>query len=78
MIAGIDRLDLAACEVAVMQVIARYGRLDGVAHMVVGFAMAPLAEAGQTQWEQMSQGNPLSTLTLLRAAVAAMRPAGRG
>jgi len=77
-IAGIDLLDPAACAAAVAQVTARYGRLDGVAHTVGGFAMAPLAEAGPAQWEQMFQVNLLSTINLYRAAVAAMRPAGRG
>lgn len=77
-IAGTDLLDPAACEAAIAQVIDRYGRLDGVAHTVGGFAMAPLAEAGPAQWEQMFQVNLISTLNLYRAAVAAMRPAGRG
>lgn len=77
-IAGTDLLDPAACEAAIAQVLARYGRLDGAAHTVGGFATAPLAEAGPAQWEQMFQVNLVSTLNLYRAAVAAMRPAGRG
>lgn len=77
-IAGTDLLDPAACEAAIGRIVARYGRLDGVAHTVGGFAMAPLAEAGPAQWEQMFQVNLLSTLNLYRAAVATMRPAGRG
>ena len=76
--AGVDLLDPAACDAAVAQILARYGRLDAVAHTVGGFAAAPLAGAEPTLWEQMFRVNLLSTLNLYRAAVAAMRPAGRG
>ena len=77
-LAGVDLLDPAACTAAIAQVIARYGRLDGVAHTVGGFAMAPLAESGAEFFDRMLRINLISTVNLYQAAVAAMRPAGRG
>ncbi|HEV7264739.1 MAG TPA: SDR family NAD(P)-dependent oxidoreductase [Falsiroseomonas sp.] len=77
-IAGADLLDPAGCEAAVEKVLARYGRLDMVAHTVGAFAMAPLAEATPAQWQQMFQVNLMSTLNLYRAATPPMRAAGRG
>jgi NAD(P)-dependent dehydrogenase (short-subunit alcohol dehydrogenase family) len=62
----------------VEKVLARYGRLDMVAHTVGAFAMAPLAEATPAQWQQMFQVNLMSTLNLYRAATPPMRAAGRG
>ncbi|MBS7791640.1 SDR family oxidoreductase [Roseococcus sp. SDR] len=75
---GLDLLDAASCEAGIARVMARFGRLDGVAHTVGGFAMQPLTEAGPTEWEAMFRLNLLSTLNIFRAAIAAMRPAGRG
>jgi NAD(P)-dependent dehydrogenase (short-subunit alcohol dehydrogenase family) len=77
-IAGADLLDPAGCDAAVAQVLARYGRLDMVAHTVGAFAMAPLAEATPGHWQQMFQINLMSTLNLYRAATPPMRAAGRG
>ncbi len=77
-IAGADLLDPADCEAAVAQVLARYGRLDMVAHTVGAFAMAPIAEATPAHWQQMFQINLMSTLNLYRAATPPMRDAGRG
>jgi NAD(P)-dependent dehydrogenase (short-subunit alcohol dehydrogenase family) len=75
---GLDLLDAASCEAGIAQVIARFGRLDGVAHTVGGFAMHPLAEAGPAEWEAMFRLNLVSTLNIFRPAIAAMRRAGRG
>jgi NAD(P)-dependent dehydrogenase (short-subunit alcohol dehydrogenase family) len=75
---GVDLADAAACDAAVAAAMARHGRLDGVVQTVGGFDAAPIAEAGAKMFEAMFRLNLLTTATLFRAAVAAMRPAGRG
>lgn len=77
-LAGVDLMDPAACEAAIEQVFARFGRLDVVAHTVGGFVYAPVAESLPTTWESMFRLNLLTTVNLFGAAVARMRPAGRG
>lgn len=46
---GIDLTDEATCTHLVADVAGKFGRLDGVATTVGGFAMAPLAEAGSAR-----------------------------
>ena len=75
---GLDLLDAAACEAGIAQVLARFGRLDGIAHTVGGFAMQPIASAGPAEWEAMFRLNLLSTLNIFRAGIAVMRPCGMG
>ena len=77
-ITGADLLDPAGCEAAVAQVLARFGRIDMVAHTVGAFAMAPLSEATPAHWLQMFQINLMSTLNLYRAVTPVMRAAGCG
>jgi NAD(P)-dependent dehydrogenase (short-subunit alcohol dehydrogenase family) len=77
-LAGIDLMDPAACAAALDQVMARYGRLDAVAHTVGGFAFAPLADSTPATWEMMFRLNLLTTANVFGAAIAQMRPAGRG
>jgi NAD(P)-dependent dehydrogenase (short-subunit alcohol dehydrogenase family) len=75
---GFDLLDPKACEAAVAQAVARHGRLDAVVHTVGGFEMAPIEDGGPDLFERMFRLNLLTTANLFRAAIAAMRPAGRG
>ncbi len=75
---GVDLLDAAACAAAVARILARFGRLDGVAHTVGGFAMHKIEAAGPEAWEGLFRLNLLSTLNIFRAAIAAMRPRGGG
>jgi NAD(P)-dependent dehydrogenase (short-subunit alcohol dehydrogenase family) len=77
-LADLDLFDPAACEAAVRAGLARYGRIDGVAHTVGGFASAGAAEGGPELWEQMYRLNVLTTLNMFRAALAPMQAAGRG
>jgi len=77
-LAGVDLADAGACEAAIGQVMSRCGRLDGVVHTVGGFAAAPIAEGEPALFEAMFRLNLLTTVNLLRAAIGAMRPAGRG
>lgn len=75
---GLDLMNAAACEAAIGQVMVRFGRLDGIAHTVGGFAMQPIAAAGPAEWEAMFRLNLLSTLNIFRAGIAVMRPRGAG
>jgi len=75
---GLDLFEPAACEAAIRAGLARYGRIDGVAHTVGGFASAAAGEGGPDLWEQMYRLNVLTTLNMFRAALAPMRAAGRG
>jgi NAD(P)-dependent dehydrogenase (short-subunit alcohol dehydrogenase family) len=77
-IAGADLLDPEGCAALVAQVIQRFGRIDGVAQTVGGFAVAPAAEGGPDLWTQMFRLNLLTTLNLFRAALPPMRAARRG
>jgi NAD(P)-dependent dehydrogenase (short-subunit alcohol dehydrogenase family) len=75
---GVDLTEAGACAEAVARILDRFGRLDGVAHTVGGFAAAPIAGAGPALWEAMFRLNLLTTANLFGAAIARMRPAGRG
>lgn len=77
-IEGADFFDPAGCDAMIAAVIARYGRLDGVAHVVGGFATAAAAEGGPELWEQMFRLNTLTTVNVFRAALAPMRAVRRG
>ncbi|WP_439596300.1 SDR family NAD(P)-dependent oxidoreductase [Falsiroseomonas sp.] len=77
-LSDLDLADPAACARAVAAVLARFGRLEGVVQTVGGFAMAPIAEDAPPLFEAMFRLNLLTTANLFGAAVAAMRPAGRG
>lgn len=75
---GVDFFDAAACEAVVAAVIARFGKIDGVAHTVGGFATAKVAEADPELWTDMLRLNVLTTLNVFRAALPPMRAAGGG
>jgi NAD(P)-dependent dehydrogenase (short-subunit alcohol dehydrogenase family) len=77
-IADLDLTDPAGCQAAVARVLARYGRLDMVAHTVGTFAAAPLAEATPAMWEQMFRVNLMTTANIYSAAIEPMRAARRG
>lgn len=75
---GLDLLDPAACDEAVRATLARFGRIDGVAHTVGGFAAASAVESGPDLWDKMYRLNVLTTLNIFRAALAPMKAAGCG
>jgi NAD(P)-dependent dehydrogenase (short-subunit alcohol dehydrogenase family) len=77
-LAGVDLMDPAACDAALARVQAQYGRIDAVAHTVGGFAFTPIVDSVPTAFEQMFRLNLLTTANVFGAAIARMRPAGRG
>jgi NAD(P)-dependent dehydrogenase (short-subunit alcohol dehydrogenase family) len=69
----------AGAKSAVDSVIARFGRLDIVAHTVGGFAGGqPIAETDDATFQRMFDVNLNSTFYLLRAVLPAMRKSGNG
>jgi NAD(P)-dependent dehydrogenase (short-subunit alcohol dehydrogenase family) len=77
-IAVADLADEAECASAFSSIAATYARIDGVIHTVGGFAWASLADSGPALFEQQFRMNVLTTLNVLRAAIAHMRVANRG
>ncbi len=77
-IAIADLADEAACTSTFSGIAATFGRIDGVVHTVGGFAYAGLADSGPALFEQQFRMNVLTTLNVLRAAIAHMRIAGHG
>ena len=73
-----DLTDAVATGSLVSHVVAECGRLDAVGTTVGGFAMAKLADAGLDQWDVMFSLNVKTTWNIYRAAVPAIRHAGRG
>jgi NAD(P)-dependent dehydrogenase (short-subunit alcohol dehydrogenase family) len=77
-LAEFDLSDFASAARLVAKVQSSYGRLDGVATTVGGFAMAKLEDAGLEQWDAMFSLNVKTTWNIYRAAVPAIRQAGGG
>ena len=66
-------------KVLVDQVVARFGKLDVLAHTVGGFAGGqPIAETDDATFQRMLDLNLNSVFHILRAAVPAMRPTKNG
>jgi len=69
----------AGAKNAVDVVLARFGRLDVVAHTVGGFAGGkPIAETDDTTFQSMLDLNLYSAFYLLRAVIPHLRKSGRG
>jgi NAD(P)-dependent dehydrogenase (short-subunit alcohol dehydrogenase family) len=70
---------LAAARKAVDSIIARYHRIDVLAHLVGGFAGGQTVDAmDDATWQRMFDANLNSAFHLLRAVIPAMRQAGGG
>lgn len=64
---------------AVDSVIARFGRIDVLAHLVGGFSGGQtVAEMDDATWQRMLDANLNSTFHILRAVIPEMRKAGGG
>lgn len=77
-VAAADLADAAECEAMARQALDRFGRIDGLAHTVGGFASAPFAESDPELWERMFRMNLLTALGAFQAVLPAMRRARRG
>jgi len=74
-----DLLTAAGATSMVASVVARFGRIDVLAHTVVGFAGGKsIAETDDATFQRMFDLNLNSTFYLLRAAIPALRRAGNG
>ena len=76
---AVDFTKVAAVNDAVQSVIARFGRLDVLVHMLGGFAGGQtVQETDDATWERMRDLNLTSGFYVLRAAVPHLRKSGRG
>ena len=73
-----DLAEAAAAARMPEEALARFGRLDGLAQTVGGFAMAPIASQDEAMWAKMLHMNVLTTASAFRAVLPALRQAGRG
>jgi NAD(P)-dependent dehydrogenase (short-subunit alcohol dehydrogenase family) len=70
---------LETAENAVESALARFGRIDVLAHLIGGFAGGkPVAETDDAVWQRMFDVNLNSAFHLLRAVIPAMRKAQSG
>lgn len=77
-VGGVDLGDPGSCAGLVEAVMGRFGRIDGLAQTVGGFAAALAAEGGPDLWEAMHRLNVVTTLNAFRAVLPPMRAAGGG
>ena len=77
-VAGIDLAEEASCAALVAHALERFGRIDGLATTVGGFAAAPLAQTDTELLLRMLRINAVTTLNIMRAVVPPMRAAGAG
>ena len=75
---GVDLNDLASCEDAVRQTIAKFGRIDALVNTVGGFQNGPVGEPGLEQWDQMFQLNARTAYIISTAVLRPMQDAGYG
>lgn len=69
----------ASARLAVQATLSRFGQLDGLVHLVGGFAGGDgVAETPEAIWQQQMSINCWSAVTMMRAAIPPMRAAGRG
>jgi NAD(P)-dependent dehydrogenase (short-subunit alcohol dehydrogenase family) len=72
-VGDVDLTDPAACDRVIALAVERFGRVDGLATTVGGFAAAPVVDSGPELWERMFRLNVITTLNVFRAAIAPMR-----
>ncbi len=77
-VAGIDLAEEASCATLVAHALERFGRIDGLATTVGGFAAAPLAQTDSELLLRMLRINAVTTLNIIRAVVPPMRAACAG
>ncbi len=75
----VDFTKAVAVRDAIESVVARFGKLDVLVHVLGGFAGGPtVAETDDATWEQMRDLNLTSAFYVLRAAIPHLRKSGQG
>lgn len=77
-LANVDVSHAADCAFAVAEALRRFGRLDGVAHTVGGFATAPVAGDQAELFERMFRLNAGTAFNIFAAALPVLRARRRG
>jgi NAD(P)-dependent dehydrogenase (short-subunit alcohol dehydrogenase family) len=75
---GVDLADAAATDAAVQQVVARFGRLDGLVNVAGGFRWETVADGSPATWDLMYTMNVNTALHACRAALPGLRASGAG
>lgn len=75
---GIDLTAEADCVGVAAQAMERYGRIDGLAATVGGYAGGSIEETNEAMLTRMFRINTLTALNMMRAVLPGMRPAGTG
>lgn len=73
-----DLLDSSQADRLVATVVERWGRIDALVHLAGGFTGGALHETADSVWDEMMNANLRAAFYMLRAALPAMRKAGRG
>lgn len=73
-----DLLDAAQAGALADSVVARFGRIDALAHVAGGFSGGAVHETTDEVWTRMMDLNLRAAFHILRAVVPHMRRAGRG
>jgi NAD(P)-dependent dehydrogenase (short-subunit alcohol dehydrogenase family) len=71
---GIDLVNEAACTSLVARAVERFGRIDGLATTVGGFAGAPLSDTDAQLLLEMMRINVVTTVNVIRTVVPALSP----
>ena len=77
-VAGIDLAEESSCAALVTHALERFGRIDGLATTVGGFAAAPLAQTDSELLLRMLRINAVTTLNIVRAVAPSMRTVSVG
>jgi len=77
-LAGVDLADAVATESAVQQVLAHFGRLDGLVNLAGGFRWETVADGSPATWDLLYTLNVKTALHACRAALPALLRAGGG
>ena len=78
LVGGVDLADPAAADAALAQVVAHFGRLDGLANIAGGFRWETVAEGSIDSWDALYRLNVRTCVCASRAALPHLLAAGGG
>lgn len=71
-ISGVDLCDTEKTQNVFAEIVAKYGRIDGLANIAGGFCWETLADGSANSWEKMFRINALTASNACRAALSAL------
>jgi NAD(P)-dependent dehydrogenase (short-subunit alcohol dehydrogenase family) len=73
---GVDLTDAAATQAAVDTIVGRHGGVDALVNIAGGFTWETLGDGSVASWRRMFDMNLITTVTMAKAALPALRAAG--